>query len=156
MERLRAACAARRFAGGRIALTFSVGVAGFPDHAVDIGSLIAEADRALYAAKSAGKNRGVIVGRHDANGRPLGKAPARWSTRRPGRRRVSVHVGLDVMTAEPRAIWFGEMIEPVERVVSARKDRGNEEFVVQTLRGRKTLIRVGRRWFAEENESKAE
>ncbi|HZP92163.1 MAG TPA: diguanylate cyclase [Burkholderiales bacterium] len=59
-ERIRGAIAARAFAlaaGRAIELTVSVGVAAFPDDAQTVHSLIAAADRALYAAKQAGRNR---------------------------------------------------------------------------------------------------
>ncbi|HEU5002745.1 MAG TPA: GGDEF domain-containing protein [Actinomycetota bacterium] len=39
------------------AITISVGVATIPDHAADADSLLRSADRALYAAKSGGRNR---------------------------------------------------------------------------------------------------
>jgi diguanylate cyclase (GGDEF)-like protein len=44
-----------------IAVTVSIGVASYPDHGNLEGGLIAVADRALYAAKSAGRDR-VVVG----------------------------------------------------------------------------------------------
>jgi diguanylate cyclase (GGDEF)-like protein len=43
--------------GDRQLITGSFGVAGLPDHATDPEALLSEADRALYAAKSAGRNR---------------------------------------------------------------------------------------------------
>jgi diguanylate cyclase (GGDEF)-like protein/putative nucleotidyltransferase with HDIG domain len=46
---------------GRIpSLTGSVGVATYPAHAGDVTSLLAAADRALYAAKALGRDRAVI------------------------------------------------------------------------------------------------
>ena len=36
-------------------VTFSIGIAVLPDHAIDAGSLAQAADRALYAAKKAGR-----------------------------------------------------------------------------------------------------
>lgn len=38
-------------------VTFSIGIAVLPDHAIDAGSLAQAADRALYAAKKAGRDR---------------------------------------------------------------------------------------------------
>lgn len=43
-------------------LTFSAGIAIFPHHGLDAETLLAAADRALYDAKSAGKDRLVIAG----------------------------------------------------------------------------------------------
>ncbi|HEY8674366.1 MAG TPA: diguanylate cyclase [Candidatus Dormibacteraeota bacterium] len=53
-ERLRTRIA-DRFTGS-LALTASLGVAALPDDAVEAASLIAAADRALYAAKESGRN----------------------------------------------------------------------------------------------------
>jgi diguanylate cyclase (GGDEF)-like protein len=41
-------------------ITISIGIAGFPEHAMDSKSLIERADRALYTAKSSGRNRAVL------------------------------------------------------------------------------------------------
>ena len=46
--------------GGR--LTISVGVATFPTQAGSKDELLAHADRALYRAKTAGKNRVAVYG----------------------------------------------------------------------------------------------
>lgn len=43
--------------GGEIKLTISIGIACFPMHGDNAETLLAHADRALYAAKRAGKNR---------------------------------------------------------------------------------------------------
>lgn len=45
-----------RFEGRNLRLTASLGVAYFPDHAVDADELVARADIAMYQAKQAGKN----------------------------------------------------------------------------------------------------
>jgi len=45
-----------RFEGRNLRLTASLGVAYFPDHAVDSDDLVARADTAMYQAKQAGKN----------------------------------------------------------------------------------------------------
>ena len=43
-------------------VTISVGVASFPDHAVNADALVAAADKALYEAKRSGKNRVQVWG----------------------------------------------------------------------------------------------
>jgi len=64
-ERIRATVESARFSdeGGSAlrGVTVSVGVAAFPDHGVSGDALVAAADKALYVAKSHGKNR-VEVG----------------------------------------------------------------------------------------------
>ncbi len=50
-------------AGQSISVTFSAGVAGFPLHGTDEKTIIAEADRALYGAKEAGRNRVIVAQR---------------------------------------------------------------------------------------------
>jgi diguanylate cyclase (GGDEF)-like protein len=62
-ERIRAAIAAHRYDsvhGAR--LTCSVGVATRPDDGTDRDSLLASADRAMYAAKHLGRNRVIAAG----------------------------------------------------------------------------------------------
>jgi diguanylate cyclase (GGDEF)-like protein len=43
------------------AVTVSIGVAAFPEHGKTLGTLLGAADAALYAAKSAGRNRVVVA-----------------------------------------------------------------------------------------------
>ncbi len=70
-----------------VAVTVSVGAAGYPLHARDESGLISVADAALYAAKAAGRDRVVIGSRgpaadHDPRG---GGGPAAWpEADRPG------------------------------------------------------------------------
>jgi len=47
------------FEAARIEISASIGVACWPRHAKDSKGLVAAADRALYAAKQAGRNRVV-------------------------------------------------------------------------------------------------
>jgi diguanylate cyclase (GGDEF)-like protein len=64
-ERIRAVVAARSiaFAGDlEIPITVSVGVAAFPEDAASGGGIVAAADKALYAAKAAGRNRVMPFG----------------------------------------------------------------------------------------------
>jgi diguanylate cyclase (GGDEF)-like protein len=56
-EKLREAISALVFADLEQPVTASLGVAVFPDDASDPGTLIRHADRALYTAKRAGRNR---------------------------------------------------------------------------------------------------
>jgi diguanylate cyclase (GGDEF)-like protein len=56
-ERLRTAMAALRVPGESHGVTASLGVAVLPDDAGDSAQLLRRADRALYAAKQAGRNR---------------------------------------------------------------------------------------------------
>jgi diguanylate cyclase (GGDEF)-like protein len=64
-ERLRLRVAARPFSFGsarrptQLPVTVSLGVAALPDDAATAASLVAAADRALYAAKRGGRNRSV-------------------------------------------------------------------------------------------------
>lgn len=66
VSRAREVCAAVRGLGTvdprlRRRITVSAGVAGFPDHGADPDELIGAADLALYAAKSAGRDRVVLA-----------------------------------------------------------------------------------------------
>ena len=49
------------FAGSRVPVTISLGVAVYPEHGTDSDTLMLAADRALYAAKSQGRNRVVVA-----------------------------------------------------------------------------------------------
>jgi diguanylate cyclase (GGDEF)-like protein len=61
-ERMRAAVATE-FASDPVPLTFSFGVASFPDHGGSADAVIESADQALYAAKALGRNRSIIFNR---------------------------------------------------------------------------------------------
>jgi diguanylate cyclase (GGDEF)-like protein len=56
-EKIRAAVAAIDVPTVGQSITLSVGIAVMPDHAVDAETLQRFADRALYAAKNAGRDR---------------------------------------------------------------------------------------------------
>ncbi|MCX6108235.1 MAG: GGDEF domain-containing protein [Proteobacteria bacterium] len=51
--------------GGRTHLTASIGVAAYPEHARDMGSLLKLADETMYSSKRNGKNRVTVVGSMD-------------------------------------------------------------------------------------------
>jgi diguanylate cyclase (GGDEF)-like protein len=61
-EKLRRTISELRVAGCEVPITASIGVAVHPDHAGDAESLLRIADRALYAAKAAGRNRVEVAG----------------------------------------------------------------------------------------------
>jgi diguanylate cyclase (GGDEF)-like protein len=61
-ERLRAAVE-RDFAGDLVPLTFSFGIATYPEHGRSADAVLESADQALYAAKALGRNRSVIFNR---------------------------------------------------------------------------------------------
>jgi len=61
-ERMRIAVAGE-FASDPVPLTFSFGVANFPDHGSSGDAVIESADQALYAAKALGRNRSIIFNR---------------------------------------------------------------------------------------------
>ena len=76
-ERIRNAVASTPFASeaGRVPCTVSIGVASYPQDGRSIEALLARADRALYEAKAAGRNR---VTQHDVatgRGAPPAAAP---------------------------------------------------------------------------------
>jgi diguanylate cyclase (GGDEF)-like protein len=64
-ERLRAAVQ-REFLAHSAALTFSFGVATYPEHGRSADAVLEAADQALYAAKALGRNRCVIFNREIA------------------------------------------------------------------------------------------
>ncbi|MGH8934688.1 MAG: diguanylate cyclase [Acidimicrobiia bacterium] len=73
-ERVREAVHRRRVPGvGTI--TVSLGVAVFPDHALDRDDLMQSADNALYLAKRQGKNCTVLLDRHLVEVEPLERLP---------------------------------------------------------------------------------
>lgn len=61
-ERIRNTVSSKRFEGVPTIITISIGLATYPDHALDIESLIKEADEALYYSKKTGKNKTTIAG----------------------------------------------------------------------------------------------
>jgi HD-GYP domain-containing protein (c-di-GMP phosphodiesterase class II) len=76
-ERMRQAIAAE-FIEDPVPITFSFGIATFPEHGRSADMVIESADQALYAAKALGRNRSIIFNREisaifapDAGGRGL-------------------------------------------------------------------------------------
>jgi diguanylate cyclase (GGDEF)-like protein len=69
-ERLRTAVE-HTFADDLVPLTFSLGVASFPEDGSDADGLLVSADRALYAAKHLGRNRAVVYSEQIATGLSL-------------------------------------------------------------------------------------
>ena len=79
-ERMRIAVA-EEFAADPVPVTFSFGVATFPDHGPSADAVIESGDQALYAAKALGRNRSIIFNREvssifapEAGGRGLDAA----------------------------------------------------------------------------------
>jgi diguanylate cyclase (GGDEF)-like protein len=60
-ERIRLQLAHSLYSGGDTRVTISLGVAAYPDHAADAGTLFDEADTACYEAKRLGRNRTVMT-----------------------------------------------------------------------------------------------
>lgn len=58
---MRAALEAEQVSGLDRAITASLGIAMVPEHAQDPAALLRVSDRALYAAKSRGRNRVEVV-----------------------------------------------------------------------------------------------
>jgi len=54
--------------GGRVGITVSIGVAGFPEHGDTPEAIIASADAALYRAKRTGRNRVIRAGSNPVKG----------------------------------------------------------------------------------------
>ena len=113
-ERLRVEIAAR-FAGnqGAATVTASLGVAAIPSDAFDAKTLVAAADRALYAAKAAGRNcvgerqRSRRFAPHDPRGRSrphTGTSRSRSSSRTLPRRPDRDVVGFTCGRARPCAM----------------------------------------------------
>jgi two-component system cell cycle response regulator len=61
-ERIRSAIAGE-FASDPVPITFSFGIACFPEHGASADAVIESADQALYAAKELGRNRSIIFNR---------------------------------------------------------------------------------------------
>jgi diguanylate cyclase (GGDEF)-like protein len=63
-EKIRTAVTALRVPSVDQPITLSIGVAVIPDHAIDADTLARSADRALYIAKGAGRNRVEVASQH--------------------------------------------------------------------------------------------
>jgi diguanylate cyclase (GGDEF)-like protein/putative nucleotidyltransferase with HDIG domain len=113
-ERIRSAVAERRFvvetSGEPIRATVSIGVAGFPDDAVDSNELIHQADLAVYRAKLQGRNR--VLG---ASSEPL-LAPVEKSPR------------LSLVIEEPSAVERAPRPQAAEPPARERRARPRREL----------------------------
>lgn len=64
-ERIRSTVEQRTFSlsnGKTVSITVSIGIATYPDTTINFNDLIKEADKALYEAKQAGRNKVVLAG----------------------------------------------------------------------------------------------
>jgi diguanylate cyclase (GGDEF)-like protein len=61
-EKLREAIEETTVPGVDRAITASIGIAGYPNDAVDAETILRMADRALYSAKDHGRNRVEVAG----------------------------------------------------------------------------------------------
>ncbi len=68
-EKIRAAVAKLKIAGVEQSITASIGVAVLPDDGTDVATLLRNADRALYAAKAAGRDRVEMFTAESGNGK---------------------------------------------------------------------------------------
>jgi len=75
-EKVREAVSRVKVAGVERAITASLGVAAFPDDAMDVTTLTRNADRALYTAKANGRNRVQAFTAESRNGVPPAAATA--------------------------------------------------------------------------------
>ena len=89
-ENLRRAVAATHVADIDDPITMSIGIATAPTHAVDADSLLRAADRALYAAKNAGRNRVELLTNHvEEFAHRRAKTPLRTATPNAGNDRAT-------------------------------------------------------------------
>ncbi len=70
-EKIRSMVGAITVVGFERGITASIGVAGLLEHAGNAAGLMQQADRALYAAKAAGRNRVVVADASDATPREI-------------------------------------------------------------------------------------
>jgi diguanylate cyclase (GGDEF)-like protein/PAS domain S-box-containing protein len=72
LDQLREAFASLKFShgSGEFSMSFSAGIASFPRHGSDYGTLINAADRALYTAKASGRN--IVITSSPVSGETIG------------------------------------------------------------------------------------
>jgi diguanylate cyclase (GGDEF)-like protein len=75
-EKIRASIGAIKVVGIDRAISASLGIAVMPDHAVDADGLLRQADRALYAAKAAGRDQTSVVDGALGDDQPTLAAPS--------------------------------------------------------------------------------
>src|SRR5690606_34053914 len=112
----------------RVPITLSFGVAEFPTHAEDAEPLVVAADRALYAAKEAGRNTVRLPDGATPNGvvaSPDGRAPAEPRPRGTETAVRPVEVGFQIDDDRPVSIWVeGRLLRVHEAVAAAAGPAG--------------------------------
>ncbi len=125
-------------------VTVSAGIATYPRDGVTREELILSADKALYQAKAAGKNRVAVL---PGENTPL-PVPAPKPAGEPSNKRVEV--GFDVDHGTPRSFWLGGEVYSISHIYARLAlGPGRTRYVVRTGKGDFVLLQVGKKWVLE-------